>query len=113
MVRVIALFVIVVLSAAGLAARNGKSWTTDVPESPATARELYMKHCSSCHGRNGVPRHGGARNFTDHDWQERVSDERIYNVISNGKGRMPGFSKKLSEAEIDLLVQYVRGLKKG
>lgn len=112
MVRLIALFGIVVLSTAGLAARSGKSWTTEVNGTPASARELYMRHCSSCHGRNGQPRHKGARNFTDHDWQERVSDERIFNVISNGKGRMPGFSKKLSDADIDSLVQYVRGMKK-
>jgi len=112
MVRVIALFGIVVLSAAGLVARSGKSWTVEVNGTPLTGKELYMRHCSSCHGRNGVPRHKGARKLTDSDWQERVSDERIFNVISNGKGRMPGFSKKLSEADIDSLVQYVRGMRK-
>jgi mono/diheme cytochrome c family protein len=41
-----------------------------------------------------------------------VSDERIFNVISNGKGKMPSFSKNMSEAEIDSLVQFVRGLRK-
>jgi mono/diheme cytochrome c family protein len=30
----------------------------------------------------------------------------------NGKGKMPAFGKKLSDQEIDLLVTYVRALKK-
>jgi len=41
-----------------------------------------------------------------------VSDERIFNSIMNGKGKMPAFGKKLSEPEIDALVTHVRGLKK-
>jgi len=48
----------------------------------------------------------------DPDWQNRVSDERIFNAIMNGKGKMPAYSKKLSEQEIDSLVSYVRSLKK-
>jgi mono/diheme cytochrome c family protein len=88
-----------------------------VLESPASAAELYAKNCSKCHGSDGrakglKARATGTRNLTDPQWQERVSDERIFNTINNGKGKMPGFGKKLSEAEIDSLVQYVRGLKK-
>ncbi|MDQ2856304.1 MAG: cytochrome c [Acidobacteriota bacterium] len=87
------------------------------PESPASAAELYNRHCSDCHGKDGrakgfKAKAKGTRNLTDPQWQERVSDERIFNSINNGKGHMPAFGKKLSEAEIDSLVQYVRGLKK-
>jgi mono/diheme cytochrome c family protein len=41
-----------------------------------------------------------------------VGDERIFNSIMNGKGKMPAYGKKLSEQEIDALVTYVRGLRK-
>jgi mono/diheme cytochrome c family protein len=86
-------------------------------ESAASASELYARHCSECHGKDGrakgfKAKAKGTRNLTDPQWQERVSDERIFNTINNGKGHMPAFAKKLSEAEIDSLVQYVRGLKK-
>jgi mono/diheme cytochrome c family protein len=94
---------------------NSPSITTTA--SPAGAAELYARHCASCHGRDGraqgfKARAKGTRNLTDREWQERVSDERIFNAINNGKGRMPGFGKKLSEAEVDSLVKYVRGLRR-
>ena len=82
-----------------------------------SAAALYAQNCASCHGRDGSAktaraRRSHARNFNDSQWQDRVSDERIFNSIMNGKGKMPGYSKKLSEPEIDALVNYVRGLKK-
>jgi cbb3-type cytochrome c oxidase subunit III len=82
-----------------------------------SAAEIFSHQCSGCHGKDGQAKGlkakaKGARNLTDAEWQDRVSDERIFNSINNGKGHMPGFSKKLSEAQIDQLVQYVRGLKK-
>jgi len=84
--------------------------------SERTAATLYAKHCASCHGKDGrsktfKAKFNKARNLTEPGWQEAVSDERIYNSISNGRGKMPGFSKKMSEAEIDALVLLVRGLR--
>lgn len=107
----------ILVLAIALVAFAHKSTPTAAPESPASASELYARNCAKCHGKDGrakgiKARATGTRNLTDPQWQERVSDERIFNTINNGKGKMPGFGKKLSEAEIDSLVQYVRGLKK-
>jgi mono/diheme cytochrome c family protein len=82
-----------------------------------SAAQLYSKNCASCHGRDGRSKTfkaklNHARNISDPEWQERVSDERIFNSIMNGKGKMPAYGKKLSEQEIDALVTYVRGLRK-
>jgi mono/diheme cytochrome c family protein len=79
-----------------------------------SAAALYAQNCASCHGRakTAKARRSHARNLNDSEWQDRVSDERIFNSIMNGKGKMPGYSRKLSEPEIDTLVNYVRGLKK-
>lgn len=82
-----------------------------------SAAELYAKNCASCHGRDGRAKTPKgklkhARDLTDSDWQERVSDERLFNSIINGKGKMPAFGKKVSEQEIDSLVTYVRALRK-
>ena len=81
------------------------------------AADLFKKNCARCHGRDGranglKAKATGTRNLTAAKWQDRVSDERIFNSISNGKGKMPAYGKKLSEAEIDSLVTYVRSLKK-
>jgi mono/diheme cytochrome c family protein len=82
-----------------------------------SAAELYAKHCASCHGKDGRAKTlkakiKHARDLTDQAWQDDASDERIFNAIMNGKRKMPGFSKKLSEPEIDALVSYVRALKR-
>ena len=80
------------------------------------AKSVYNSKCASCHGRDGRAksahaRHEKARDLTSAEWQDGVSDERIYNSISSGKGKMPGFKKKLSDAQIDELVTYVRRLR--
>jgi mono/diheme cytochrome c family protein len=82
-----------------------------------SAAEVYVKSCASCHGRDGRAKTlkgkmKHARNLVDAEWQSRVSDERIFNSIMNGKGKMPAFGKKVTEQEIDSLVSYVRALKK-
>ena len=81
------------------------------------AAELYTKYCVTCHGKDGraktaKSRLNPARDFTDREWQDSVSDERLFNSIMNGKRKMPGFSKKLSEKEVEALVSYVRSLKR-
>lgn len=86
-------------------------------ENPRSAASLYAKRCASCHGKDGrsktfKAKFNHARNLADPEWQANVSDERIFNSITNGRGKMPPFAKKMSEAEIDSLVAYVRGLKK-
>lgn len=82
-----------------------------------SASELFTKNCASCHGKDGQAKtfkakFNHARNLADSEWQDRVSDERIFNSIMNGKGKMPAFAKKFSEQEINSLVSYVRSLKK-
>lgn len=85
--------------------------------SARSAAELYAKHCASCHGKDGQAKTlkaklKQARDLTDPVWQEKTSDERLFNSIMNGKRKMPSFSKKLSEQEIEALVSYVRDLKR-
>ena len=85
-----------------------------------SAAGLYQTHCRSCHGVDGKSntrkgRLSHARDLSDAAWQDDVSDERIFNSIMNGRsvrGTMPAFAKKLTEAETDSLVTYVRNLKK-
>ena len=85
-------------------------------ESDSSAAELFSKNCARCHGKDGrakgfKAKAVGARNLTDPQWQDRVSDERLFNSINNGKGKMPPYGKKLTEAEVNSLVTYVRSLK--
>jgi mono/diheme cytochrome c family protein len=104
------------LQPTSMASPSAREGSIAIPENSDASR-LYDKKCAECHGKDGRSRsfrgkHSHARDLTDAEWQQRVSDERIYNSISNGKEKMPAFRKKLSEAEINSLVKYVRDLKK-
>jgi mono/diheme cytochrome c family protein len=84
-----------------------------------SASQLYRKYCVSCHGSDGRAKtskgkFSHARDFTDAQWQEEVSDARIFNSIMNGRnvrGNMPAFSNKINEKEADSLVDFVRRLR--
>lgn len=86
---------------------------------PQTPAQLYGRHCASCHGTDGRAktskgRFSHARDLTDAQWQNDVTDERLFNSIMNGRnvrGNMPAFSDKLNEKEVDSLVSFVRKFK--
>jgi len=88
-----------------------------VMQKDVDASVLFEKHCDTCHGKDGQAKtfkakFNHARNLTDAKWQSEVTDERLFNSISNGKGKMPAWGKKLTEAQINSLVAYVRKLKR-
>jgi quinoprotein glucose dehydrogenase len=69
-------------------------------------RRLYRTSCAACHGRNGkglaeAPGIVGPR--------ERFDPAAFVDVVRHGKGRMPP-SAPLSDIELELLGDYVRGL---
>ena len=81
------------------------------------AATLYSRQCVSCHGRDGRGRtrrgrQTHARDMTNASWQDDVSDERLFNSINNGRGKMPSFRKKISENDIDALVAHVRRVRR-
>jgi mono/diheme cytochrome c family protein len=84
------------------------------PVADRSAGLLYKKYCASCHGSDGRSRtmksrlRYHSRDLTDKNWQGDVSDERIYNVIVNGRGKMPAFGKKMTDTEVEELVKKVR-----
>jgi mono/diheme cytochrome c family protein len=99
-------------SASGGARGRGQ---TPTPINPAVT---YARNCATCHGKDGRARtfkskhHVHARDLTDARWQEEATDERIFNSIENGRGKMPAFKRKLTNEQIESLVAYVRSLKR-
>jgi mono/diheme cytochrome c family protein len=79
------------------------------------ARTLFNSSCASCHGQNGTPAAVGkslnAPDLGSTDVQKHTNTE-LQEVINDGKGNMPPFKGKLSDAQIDSLVAYVRAFSK-
>jgi len=80
------------------------------------AKGLFDGQCAKCHGKDGRSKtmrgkFTHARDLTASEWQNEVSDERIFNSISNGKGKMPAYKGKLTDAQIKDLVTYIKTMK--
>ena len=80
------------------------------------AAALWASKCAMCHGANGAPtmmgKKNGAGDYTSAADQAKFTDAEATQAISAGKGKMKGFSDKLTPDQIKALVAYVRGLKK-
>jgi mono/diheme cytochrome c family protein len=87
----------------------------------AVVDDLYRTNCARCHGADGrgdtaLGQAYNAPDFTDHDWWRQhantTSRGKLRSVVTNGKGEMPAFEKKLTRFQIELLVDYVRRFRK-
>lgn len=76
--------------------------------------ELYTKKCAKCHGDDGKAqtekgKKMKAQDFTDPDFQQHTSDDKLIDAITNGTEKnMPAFGKTLSAEEIAGLAKEVR-----
>jgi mono/diheme cytochrome c family protein len=86
-------------------------------ESVADGKDLYGKHCKSCHGAKGLG--DGAKaatldvscsDFSTKKFQA-LTDGEIFFQISEGKGKMPAFKKNVPEDNGRwAIVNYLRTL---
>ena len=91
-----------------------------VPVGPKQgAQEIWDKACIACHGADGrgQTRKGRALkapDFTSQKWQTDTADEEIEDAIANGvpKTKMPAFKGKLSDAEIQQMIPFLRAFTK-
>ncbi|MBI4376170.1 MAG: cytochrome c [Elusimicrobia bacterium] len=81
-------------------------------------QKTYGAKCASCHGKDGKGNAAMAKMFkvtpaaldlVDKDTQGK-KDEELFKLTSEGKGKMPAFKSKLSEAEIKDVLSYIRTL---
>ena len=87
---------------------------TATPDPLAAARANYAKNCEPCHGPEGV---GGLVKVEDKQIKVaslkspsaiKHTDEQLAKMITNGEEAMPAFKDKLTPAEIQDLVKFVR-----
>jgi mono/diheme cytochrome c family protein len=100
------------------AAQKAKNPTKDTPDNLNIGKNLYSKHCKSCHGKGGEgdgPKAAelktAAGDFTSTDFQAQ-SDGALYYKTTEGRDDMPNFKKKIaSDEDRWLIIHYVRTLK--
>ena len=82
----------------------------------ADGAAVYKAKCASCHGADGAGQTaiGKKMNLRDLGSAEvqKQTDAELYAWTADGKGKMPAYKGKLSDAEIKALVAYMRTMKK-
>jgi len=78
--------------------------------------ETFKAKCAACHGPDGtgqtaVGKAMKIRDLTSADVQGQT-DDQLYDIVSKGKGKMPGYEKTLGADKCKELVAYIRTLKK-
>jgi mono/diheme cytochrome c family protein len=84
---------------------------TPQSETNLTSNPVYEKNCAKCHGKTAAGRHFAGPPLIS-EKAAAASPDELRNIITNGKGRMPKFTAKLTAEEIDLLVQQIQSLNK-
>lgn len=98
-----------------LLAAGGRMAAADPP--PDTLK-LFKAQCANCHGLDGkgqttVGKKNGVKDWTDGKTLKTYTNDQIKKLLAegnkgkDGKQKMPAF-KKLTPAQIDALIQFVR-----
>ena len=74
------------------------------------SRALYNAHCAVCHGRDGRANTPKGRETEADDITGGVSTAKTVRVVTNGKGEMPSFRRRLTKAQISSIAAYVAKL---
>jgi mono/diheme cytochrome c family protein len=76
------------------------------------AAGLFKAKCVACHGSDASGNTPVGKNLKIRDLRsaevQAQSDAELFKIISNGKGKMPAYSKSLTEEQIHQLVAFIR-----
>ena len=80
------------------------------------AEKIYKTNCVLCHAADGSGSSPSGKALKAQDLRsdavQKKSDAELTASITNGKGKMPAFGKKLKPDDIAQLVAYIRALPK-
>ena len=72
-------------------------------------KSVFDTFCAGCHGFNGISYFVSSPSFALGERMEKTDGE-LFRSIAGGRGAMPGWSGKLSDAQIRSVLAHVRGL---
>ena len=83
-------------------------------ESIKIGKDLWIRHCGACHGRQGAGdgvQSGSVKTFMKDMGTSPVqgqTDGALYYKISEGRGEMPAYNEKISDKELWSIVNFIR-----
>jgi mono/diheme cytochrome c family protein len=103
------------------AASAAKNPVKPTAESQAKAKKMYEVDCAICHGDNGNGKTDLAKDmqlkladWTDPSSLAGKSDGDLFNIIRNGKDKMPAEAEgRAKNDEVWNLIIYIRSMSKG
>ncbi len=76
--------------------------------------DVYKAKCQMCHGTDGTSNTPAGKAMKATSFKSpavmKASDSDLIAVVKNGKGKMPAYASKLSDAQINAAIAYVRKL---
>jgi cytochrome c6 len=86
------------------------------PAAFADGAATYKGKCAMCHGPDGAGQTTMGKNLKLRDLRsaevQKQTDAELVKWITDGKGKMPAYKGKLTPADIDAVVAFIRTLKK-
>jgi len=78
--------------------------------------DIFRSRCTVCHGVNGNGHTELGKRLKTPDLRsdevQKLSDGELLEIITDGKGEMPGFEKKLTGEDIQQVILHLRKLAK-
>jgi mono/diheme cytochrome c family protein len=86
---------------------NSEELATQTPAEQGAS--LYTMHCAQCHGEDGKLGSSGAKDLS----VSKLSDDKILQIIKNGKGAMPSMKALLeTDTNIQLVLRHIKALRR-
>lgn len=93
-----------------------KNPTSNTPESIQRGKDLYTKHCTLCHGSEGLGDGPAAKGLKQKPsnlvaMSGMHQDGDVAWKVAEGRGAMPGWKERLTDEQIWDLVNFIQSLK--
>jgi cytochrome c5 len=121
-ISAVVLFGLAVAPAPGRSPQSASSGAKSAAKSDPTARgkEIYARDCSMCHGDSGNGQSDLAKDMqlTLKDWTDPKalageSDQQIFDMIRNGKDKMPPEDpSRAKDDDVKSVILYIRNFSK-
>jgi cytochrome c6 len=77
---------------------------------------IFKAKCAMCHGPDGAGQTTMGKNLKLRDLRsadvQKQTDAQLAKWIADGKGKMPAYKAKLTPADIEAVVAFIRSIKK-